>query len=213
MMPLNDLFTEGPRKEILEFYRSYEPIHDILASWTLPPQHVKTVFYGDSITSGFRFQEFFPGRSLLNRGLSGDTLDGLYARLDRDILPYRPEQVVMLAGINGIAEPNGMMLRKFDAIGEIITRGGSKLFLCSVLPLRHGDKWDRFRYQDKIVELNTALRELAEKKYAGFIDYHAAVRDARGELAEPYAKPDGTHITFAGYRVLAEVLTSKVRLD
>ena len=82
-----------------------------------------------------------------------------------------------------------------------------------MLPLRHGDKWDRFQYQTKIVELNAALKAMAEAEYAGFIDYHAAVRDAAGELAEPYAKPDGTHITFAGYRVLAQVLTAQVRLD
>ena len=213
MLPPNDLFTAENQAAILNFHRTYEPIQDMLASWTLPPQHVKTLFYGDSITAGFRFQEFIPGRSLLNRGIPGDNLDGLYARLDRDLLPYTPDQVVLLAGINGIGEPNERMLEKFAAIGKLITQAGCRLYLCSVLPLRHGDKWDRFQYQAKIVELNAALKAMAEAEYAGFVDYHAAVRDAAGELAEPYAKPDGTHITFAGYRAMAQVLTAKVRLD
>lgn len=36
--------------------------------------------------------------------------------------------------------------------------------------------------------------------------------DDAGELAEAYARPDGTHITFAGYCVMAEILKSKVVL-
>ena len=60
--------------------------------------------------------------------------------------------------------------------------------------------------------MNARLQDLAERKYAGFIDYHSALLDDAGELAEAYAKPDGTHITFDGYCVMAEVLKSTVAL-
>ena len=82
-----------------------------------------------------------------------------------------------------------------------------------MLPVRHGDQWNRFRFRDKIVELNALLREMAEREFAGFIDYHSALLDENRELAEKFARPDGTHITFDGYRVMARILGEKVRLD
>ena len=40
----------------------------------------------------------------------------------------------------------------------------------------------------------------------GFMDYHSALKDETGQLAAEYAKPDGTHVTFAAYEVMAEIV-------
>lgn len=96
MMPVTELFTEKHRDEMVAFYRSYDAAAEKLLFRALPPVRVKTVFYGDSITWGFALHEFFPGRSLLNRGIPGDNLNGLYFRMDEDVFPYRPEQKVRL---------------------------------------------------------------------------------------------------------------------
>ena len=42
--------------------------------------------------------------------------------------------------------------------------------------------------------------------------YHSALLDQNNELAEENAKPDGTHVTFEGYCVMANVLSKKVSL-
>lgn len=212
MLPVNELFTQEARDCLFQFYNSYEPVVELLKFRALPPVKVKTVFFGDSITAGFKFQEFFPGCSLLNRGIPGDSLDGLWARIDMDVLPYDPEQVVILAGINGIAEDNGRMMRKFEAIGDQLTAKGIRVYYCSIAPLRHGDQWDRFQYQGKIAELNEMIRKMAEDKYAGFVDYFHALLDDQGELKEEYARADGTHITFEGYCAMAQVLKKSVDL-
>lgn len=211
MMPFTDLFTEQDTG-ILDWYKTYEPVAEKLLFRQLPPKKVKTVFYGDSITNGFQIQEFFPGCSFMNRGISGDNLAGLYFRLDEDLFPFEPEQVVLMAGINGIQEDNDRMMAKYETIGDAIAARGIKVYFCSILPLRHGDTWDRFQYQGKIMQLNARIKELAERKYAGYIDYHTAMLDNAGELAEAYARPDGTHITFAGYCVMAEILKNNVEL-
>lgn len=211
-MIYNDLFIEQECNAIQAWYPTYERAAEKLEYRQLPPRKVKTLFYGDSITYNFQINEFFPGISFLNRGIPGDSLTGLYCRLEEDLYPYQPEQVVMLAGINGISEENERMLAKYESIADLITEHGSKVYLCSVLPLRHGDQWDRFQFQDKIVALNKRMAELAKRKYAGFIDYHSAVSDETGELDEKFAKPDGTHITFHGYCAMAEVLKNSVDL-
>jgi len=212
MLPVNELFTQASRDATFAFYKSYEPVVELLKYRALPPVKVKTVFFGDSITAGFKFQEFFPNCSLINRGIPGDSLDGLWARLDVDVLPYEPEQVVILAGINGIGEDNDRMLRKFEAIGDYLASKGIRVYLCGITPLRHGDQWDRFQYQGKIAELNDMIRKLAETKYAGFVDYFHAMTDEQGELKTEYSRPDGTHITFEGYCAMAEVLKKTVDL-
>lgn len=212
MMPFTDLFTEQDTG-ILDWYKTYEPVAEKLLFRQLPPKKVKTVFYGDSITNGFQIQEFFPGCSFMNRGISGDNLAGLYFRLDEDLFPFEPEQVVLMAGINGIQEDNDRMMAKYETIGDAIAARGIKVYFCSILPLRHGDTWDRFQYQEKIMQLNARIKELAERKYAGYIDYHTSMLDSAGELAEAYARPDGTHITFAGYCVMAEILKNSVELS
>lgn len=212
MLPLNDLFTEELRKQILSFYETYEPAQEQFKYRALPPKKVKTLFYGASHTNGFRIQEFFPGASFLNRGIPGDTLDGLYARMDIDVFPYEPEQVVILAGTNGIHEDNGIMLRKFEALGDLMAEKNIRVFFSSIPPIRHGDRWNRFQFQDKIVELNAMLRGLARRKFAGYVDYHSVLRDEQGELRAEFAREDGTHVTFEGYRAMAEVLKNTVEL-
>ena len=211
-MPYTGLFTEQDSTGINNWYKTYDPIVEQLLYRQLPPQKVKTVFYGDSITNGFKFQEFFPGASFVNRGIPGDNLAGLYFRLEEDLFPFEPEQVVMMAGINGIQEDNDRMMAKYEMIGDVIAARGIKVWFCSILPLRHGDTWDRFQYQGKIVALNARIKELAERKYAGYIDYHTSLLDDAGELAEAYARADGTHITFAGYRIMAQILKDSVEL-
>ena len=211
-MIYTDLFPEKDCTAIQNWYPTHERAAEKLEYRKIPPQKVKTVFYGDSITYNFQYHEFFPGISFMNRGVPGDRLTGLYSRLEQDLYPYQPEQVVLHAGINGIFEDNEIMLAKFEAISDLIVATGAKVYLCSVLPLRHGDQWNRFQYQDKIAALNKLLAELAGRKYSGFLDYHSAVKDEAGELAEKFAKPDGTHITFYGYCAMAEVLKKSVNL-
>ncbi|MBO7328967.1 MAG: hypothetical protein J6W00_09385 [Lentisphaeria bacterium] len=212
MLPVNELFTGEYFRSIMDFYNSYEAAQEKIFFRQLPPHKVKTVFYGDSITWGFDLHEFFPGISALNRGIPGDNLNGLYFRLDEDVLPYQPEQVVFHGGINQIGEDNPTMLRRYQVIGNILKDAGIKVYFASILPLRHGDQWNRFQYQDKIAELNSQLRKIAEKDFAGFIDYHSALLDDNNELAEKFARPDGTHITFYGYQVMAKILQEKVDL-
>ena len=50
------------------------------------------------------------------------------------------------------------------------------------------------------------LRKWADANGCGFMDYHSALKDETGQLAAEYAKPDGTHVTFAAYEVMSDVV-------
>ncbi len=193
---------------IRAFYETRDRWREILNFRTLRPLvgQVKNLFYGDSITNAWPLHEFFPGRSLLNRGIGGDNVYGLYDRLNEDVLPYRPQRVFMMIGINGIEEEEARILAHLQALAEMMSGKGIQVFLSSILPLRSPDNWNRFQYQDKIVGINAALKTWAGENAAGFLDYHSCVKDETGQLAAECAQPDGTHVTFEAYRRMSEVV-------
>jgi lysophospholipase L1-like esterase len=168
---------------------------------------VPNLFYGDSLTGNWPLQEFFPHHSILNRGIGGDSLFGLRLRLEEDVLAYSPQIVFMLIGINDIWDTEeDLVLRSLDLANRMRNRG-IRVALSSLLPLRSPDKWDRFKFQDKIVEVNRRLARAAEADSAFlFLDYHAVVRDASGQLDADCAMEDGTHLTFEAYRRMAVVV-------
>ena len=57
----------------------------------------------------------------------------------------------------------------------------------------------------KITALNAWMKAYAARAGAVYLDYHAAMADARGGLPPELAR-DGVHPTEAGYRLMAPLL-------
>ena len=92
------LFDPESLRAIQEFYDTRERWQEILAYRKLADRigHVRNLFYGDSITEAWPLHEHFPNHSLLNRGIGGDNVCGLYLRLAEDVFAYTPEKVFIL---------------------------------------------------------------------------------------------------------------------
>lgn len=202
------MFSKDRIDAIRAFYETRDRWQDIKNFRTLRKSagSVKNLFYGDSITEGWPLHEFFPNASIMNRAIGGDNVYGLYDRLEEDVLPYSPERVFLLIGINGIEEEKALILENIQSLALMMKERGIQVFLSSILPLRSPDNWNRFQYQGKIVEINSELRAWAGRNAAGFLDYHSKLKDSTGQLAAAFAKPDGTHITFKAYCKMAEVV-------
>mgnify|MGYP000235774088 CR=1 FL=1 len=69
----------------------------------------RVVFMGNSITEGWStiLPEFFKGKSYINRGISGQTTPQMLIRFRPDVIDLNPKVVIILAGINDIAENTG----------------------------------------------------------------------------------------------------------
>src|SRR5260370_2267435 len=63
----------------------------------------RIVFMGDSITDGWRLNEYFPGRDFVNRGISGQITGEMLGRMKADVVDIKPSAVLILAGTNAIA--------------------------------------------------------------------------------------------------------------
>ncbi|UZQ85548.1 GDSL-type esterase/lipase family protein [Thermoclostridium stercorarium] len=173
------------------------------------------VFVGDSITDFFRLNEFFHGAYVINRGISGDTTDGVLKRLNESVFELQPSKVFLLIGTNDIGgnKSDGHIVRN---IGEIIDRIREKcpetrIYLQSIYPVsKAGHKKIRKyivgkRNNEKIRRINEALKEMAKQKGVEYIDVYSHLIDEEGNLRLEYTV-EGLHLTVEGYRVCAEVL-------
>jgi lysophospholipase L1-like esterase len=100
----------------------------------------RVVFMGDSITDFWRLAEYFPGKPYVNRGISGQTTPQMLVRTYPDVIDLKPAAMVLLAGINDIAQNTGpetaeMVEQNIMAMTELAQHHGIKVILCSVLPV------------------------------------------------------------------------------
>ncbi|HYH16561.1 MAG TPA: GDSL-type esterase/lipase family protein, partial [Flavisolibacter sp.] len=104
-------------------------------------QERRVVFMGNSITEGWSRADsaFFNGKSYINRGISGQTTPQMLLRFRQDVIDLKPAVVVILAGINDIAENTGpttveAIFGNIVSMAELAKMNNIRVVLSSVLP-------------------------------------------------------------------------------
>lgn len=188
----------------------YHAANEELRRQPVDPRRV--VFMGDSITDGWRLADAFPGKAYVNRGISGQTTAQMLVRMHPDVIALRPAAMVLLAGTNDIAGNNGpqtldMIKHNLMAMVELAQAHKIKVVLCALTPVsdKGGGKQSAHRPPADILKLNAWLKEYAAQIKAPYVDYHAAVVDAQGELGRAYTD-DGLHPNARGYELMRVAL-------
>ena len=171
----------------------------------------RVVFYGDSITDGWKLNEYFPGKPYVNRGISGQTTAQMLVRFRQDVVELQPKVLVVLAGTNDIAGNTGpISLEEIEAnystLAELGRLHNIRLIYSSVLPVheyteRAGDMFNQ-RPPDKIRALNRWLKDYCDAHGCIYLDYFSAMVDEKGFLKKDLAD-DGLHPNPAGYKIMA----------
>jgi lysophospholipase L1-like esterase len=177
-----------------------------------PPRKVESrvVFYGDSITEGWGRSDgtvFFPGKPYVNRGISGQTTAQMLIRFRQDVIDLHPAAVVILAGTNDIAGNTGvstlsMIEDNLRSMTELAQANRIRVVLASVLPVSDYPWRPGLHPAGKVRTLNAWIKDYANAHGATYLDYHAALVNARGGM-DPRLAQDGVHPTPAGYAVMA----------
>jgi lysophospholipase L1-like esterase len=175
------------------------------------PRENRVVFYGDSITDGWKLAEHFPGKPYVNRGISGQTTAQLLVRFRQDVIDLQPKVLIVLAGTNDIAGNTGpIALEDIEAnyatLAELARAHNIRLIYSSVLPVheyteRAGDMFTQ-RPPDKIRVLNRWLKDYCDAQGCIYLDYFSAMVDDKGFLKKELAD-DGLHPNVGGYKVMA----------
>lgn len=175
-----------------------------------PPakNETRVVYMGDSITDFWITNDssFFKSNAYLDRGISGQTTGQMLLRFRQDVVELKPKVVVILAGINDIAENNGPE-RMEDVFGNIVSMAQLakanhiKVVLASVLPAFELPWRPGINPVPQVKKLNALLKDYAEKNRIVYLDYFTAMADSRRGLPAELSK-DGVHPNLAGYKVM-----------
>ncbi len=176
------------------------------------PDENRAVFFGDSITEGWKLEEFFPGEPYVNRGISSQTSSQMLLRFRQDVVALNPRIVLIHAGTNDIGGNGGPVLigdieANCASMVEIARANGVRVLFSSLLPPPHR-KTQLSQYNlvkhppEKIRALNDWLREYCALNGCDFLDYRAAMQGAGGHIRREFSE-DGLHPTHAGYSIMA----------
>lgn len=165
------------------------------------------VFFGDSITSGYKIEEFYPKNNVINSGTSGDTTENLLERMN-DVYKYNPSKVFILIGINDLNRGKSID-EILDNIQRIVNniktnREYTNIYIESVYPINRNvfeDKDYSFNNDisnDTIKELNDRLSNLCKENSIQYVDVYNNLIDSEGNLKEDYTR-EGLHLTDLGY--------------
>ena len=172
------------------------------------------VFIGDSITDGYRLNNYYNDLPLAtyNRGIGGDVTSGVIARLKTSVIDLKPAKVIMMIGINdiNIGRTNDEIMTNYKTIiEEIQTKLPATEIICeSVLPMDNRvTAWgiDLPKTIGKIKDLNARIKTYVESKGILFVDLFTPFADENDQQIPSYSY-DGLHPNADGYAVWTSVL-------
>jgi lysophospholipase L1-like esterase len=186
----------------------------------------RVVFMGDSITDMWTqpsYGGFFPGKPYIDRGISGQTTPQMLIRFRPDVIALQPKVVVILAGTNDLAGNTGpeslsTIEDNLASMAELARAHGIRVVLASVTPVsdyghnREGRPlvMTDHRPPDKILELNTWMKQIASEKGYTYLDYFSATVDEKGFLKNELSE-DGLHPNAKGYAVMAPLAEQAIQ--
>ena len=176
----------------------------------------RVIYMGDSITDFWINTDsaFFATNSYIDRGISGQTTGQMLLRFRQDVIDLKPNVVVILAGINDIAQNNGP--EKLDDIfGNIVSMvelanaNHIKVVISSVLPAFVMPWRPAIDPVPQVAALNAMLKDYADKNKITYLDYFTAMADERKGLPANLSK-DGVHPNLNGYKVMEPLAVKSI---
>lgn len=158
----------------------------------------------------------YPGEyEFINRGIGGNRIVDLYARIKADVINLAPDYMSILIGVNDVwhelGSKNGVDHVKFERIYDMFLEEvlaalpDIKIFILGPYVTEGtatNEKLDEFRAE---VDLRAAAaKRLAEKYSMPYIDLQVAFDEAVKKAPADYWIDDGVHPLAAGYGVITE---------
>jgi lysophospholipase L1-like esterase len=171
----------------------------------LPDTENEIFFLGNSISDGCEWSEIFGDLRYKNRGISGDSSDGILYRLHQ-ITRCQPKQVFLMIGINDLARGRSVEyiinnhLKIYDRIEKESPL--TEIIVQSLLPVnnRYGLFTTHTNKGDSIVEINKQLKSICKDRAYIFLDLFSKMVNTEGKLREDLSV-DGLHLNGRGYQI------------
>ena len=184
----------------------------------LPNNGNRIVFIGDSITEFWQRYDsaFFTQNKYINRGISSQTTSQIQERFQNDVIDLEPKYVIILAGINDIAENNGPIsieeiMNNIVSMVEKALKNNIEVVLCSILPAIDFYWNPKIKPIEKIKQLNVLIEAYCLIEKIKFVDYYTPMVDENFGLDKKFTD-DGVHPNLNGYLKMKTILESYLKL-
>ena len=194
----------------------------ILNFSTAKPKNNKIVFMENSITQMWSQNSFFfkSNPSFINKGISGQTTPQMLNRFEKDVIKQNASTVIILAGINDIAQNTGPIkvediANNIFKMAEMAQKNNIDVMICSVLPANK-ILWNKsIKPTYKVIKLNMLLKQFCKNKNIEYVDYYSEMVDWSGGLKTPLytSKWDLVHPNQKGYEKMEEILMKKIKKE
>ena len=207
---LNRANDRSDALEVSDYYK-----HRVSVFRSLPETEGKIVMLGNSLINNGLWEELFPFGYLINRGISGDVVDGVCQRVE-ELVADQPAKIFLITGTNDlINDPELSAVKLWERYEKLIQTirkelPDTKLYVQSTLPLNPKSKFYE-GFNERAAELDKLIQAGMERYHYFFLDLVPVLSDEAGDLAEENTT-DGIHLSATGYFKWATVLAVHPRM-
>lgn len=173
------------------------------------------VMLGNSLINNAPWKELFPFLNILNRGISGDVVEGVIDRID-EIADENAKKIFLMTSTNDLLNdkdlPVSELWAKYESLIVKLKEAvpGTILYVQSTLPLNPKSKFYEGA-NERIFELNKLLDAAKDRYGYIYLDIASLLSDDNGDLADEYTT-DGIHLSATGYFIWAKKLAEGHRI-
>jgi lysophospholipase L1-like esterase len=200
------LISFGQASKFGTYYDQRKSLFEIL-----PDTKNEIIFLGNSITDGSEWGELLQNPHAKNRGISGDTSEGVLNRLYQ-VTRVQPAKVFLLIGINDLSKnisPDTVYANICKIVSTIRLKSPkTKVYVQSILPVNNSFKTfaTATSRTPQVKDINERLRNICPKLGATFVDLFSELKNPNDDLLNPMYTNDGLHLLGEGYKVWLKVI-------
>ena len=196
--------------EVSDYYK-----HRVSLFRSLPKENGRIVMLGNSLTNNAPWAELFPLGYIINRGISGDVVEGVDQRLD-NFEGTQPDKFFLMTGTNDFVNDPEVsaftVWTRYEALIKDIREQYPRamLYVQGILPMNPKSSYYA-GFNEKAAEVNKML-DAGQSRYEYiYLDIPSLLSDENGDLKDEVTA-DGIHLTASGYFVWAAELAKGLRM-
>ncbi len=169
------------------------------------------VFLGDSITSRYDLDKYFPNYNVYNSGIAGNMTKDILENMENRVFAYNPTKVFILIGTNDLVysglDNDGIKNNIEEIINKIYEKNSNiKIYMESIYPVNNSINKEivETRTNENIKDLNNKIEKICNNKCT-YINMYDNLTDKNGNMKRIYTV-DGLHLNKIGYKVITNKL-------
>lgn len=175
---------------------------------TTPPKDAILLIGSSSFTKWTDVANYFPDKTIINRGFGGSRLTDLNDYADDLLSPYQPKQIIIYCGENDFADNDKLkaevVVDRFKTFYKKI-REKFPTIEVDYISIKYSPSREKLWPQMKIA--NKKIAEFMKKEpNADFIDITKVMQDASGNVRKDLFVEDMLHMTPEGYQLWTSVM-------